>query len=149
MAKVAKKGAGGLVESLSKKAVRGYLKEASEGKEVKKIPSLKFDRLKGADRGIPGEGGQGEYNREATGLTLGQQEALDDMNSSKEFIRKQRAESAPVLTPGKEPPEVEFPEKYVPGKKWKGIKTEKRGGGIELGKVGGSKSKRRMDKKAR
>jgi hypothetical protein len=162
-ARIAKKGAGGLIESLAKKAERGYLKEITQGKTVTKAPTSKFDRtraqeerayekghgLTDEERRVDAPEDFGEYDRGAHSLSLEETEALDDKNASKEAIRKFRSDTAPVLTKGKEPPEVEFPEKYVPGKKWKGIRTDKRGGGIELGKVGGSKSKRRMDKKAR
>lgn len=121
----AKKGAGGVVISEAKKAARKMLEEATAGKPIKKVPE------------------------EATGITQGYREFLDDENALNEYKRRMKAESQPTPVGGKPPPPVDFPEKYVPAKQWKGMSQRKRGGGVEIGKVGGSKSKRRMDKKAR
>lgn len=46
MANIAKKGAGGLIESFGKKAMRGYLKEVTEGKPVTRAPKSKYDRTR-------------------------------------------------------------------------------------------------------
>lgn len=146
-----KAGGGGVVISEAKRIAREMIEKVTKDKEVKKIPTLKFDRIKGSDRADRvGDPALGEYNREATGLTLGRQEELDDMNMLNEIKRNERVKQAPTEIRG-EPSNLnrELKEQGYKGYRRGGAAKRKRGGGVEIGKIEGDKGKRRMDKKAR